>query len=77
MLALISYPWAVLTIGTLAYLASLPFGWTAHRDHARRDLAQAQQAAAAAAASTQTAATSITPGLRAESSDGERPNRLN
>src|SRR5580692_10193326 len=24
---LISYPWEVLTIGTLAYLASLPFGW--------------------------------------------------
>src|ERR1700674_867099 len=71
---LISYPWAVLTIGTLAYLASLPFGWIAHRDHARRDLAQAQQAAAA---SPQTAATSITPGLRAESADGERPNRLN
>jgi CDP-diacylglycerol---serine O-phosphatidyltransferase len=71
---LISYPWAVLTIGTLAYLASLPFGWIAHRDHARRDLAQAQQAAAA---STQTAATSITPRLRSESADDERPNRLN
>jgi len=74
---LISYPWAVLTIGTLAYLASLPFGWIAHRDHARRDLAQAQQADAAAAASTQTGPASITPGLRSETPDGERPNRLN
>jgi CDP-diacylglycerol--serine O-phosphatidyltransferase len=74
---LISYPWAVLTIGTLAYLASLPFGWIAHRDHARRDLAQAQEAEAAAAASMQSAATSITPGLRSESTAGERPSRLN
>ncbi|MGP0094034.1 MAG: CDP-diacylglycerol--serine O-phosphatidyltransferase [Xanthobacteraceae bacterium] len=75
---LISYPWAVLTLGTLAYLGSLPFGWIAHRDHARRDLEQArQQAEATAAASAPTAATSITPGLRSESADDERPNRLN
>jgi CDP-diacylglycerol--serine O-phosphatidyltransferase len=78
---LISYPWAVLTIGTLAYLGSLPFGWFAHRDHARRDLAQVQEAeaaaAAAAAASMQNAATSITPGPHSESTAGERPSRLN
>src|SRR5215467_8899488 len=34
---LIAYPWAVLTAGTLAYLASLPFGWLSHRDYVRRD----------------------------------------
>jgi CDP-diacylglycerol--serine O-phosphatidyltransferase len=34
---LIAYPWAVLTIGTLVYLASLPFGWLSHRNHVRRD----------------------------------------
>src|SRR5215468_6640979 len=34
---LIAYPWAVLTIGTLAYLASLPFGWLSHRGYVRRD----------------------------------------
>lgn len=34
---LIAYPWAVLTIGTLIYLASLPFGWLSHRDYLRRD----------------------------------------
>jgi CDP-diacylglycerol---serine O-phosphatidyltransferase len=34
---LIAYPWAVLTIGTLAYLASLPLGWLSHRDYVRRD----------------------------------------
>ncbi|HSV21536.1 MAG TPA: phosphatidylcholine/phosphatidylserine synthase [Xanthobacteraceae bacterium] len=34
---LIAYPWAVLTIGALTYLASLPFGWLSHRDYVRRD----------------------------------------
>jgi CDP-diacylglycerol---serine O-phosphatidyltransferase len=34
---LIAYPWAVLTIGTLIYLASLPFGWLSHRGYVRRD----------------------------------------
>jgi CDP-diacylglycerol---serine O-phosphatidyltransferase len=28
---LISYPWPVLTLGTLAYLACLPFGWLSYR----------------------------------------------
>jgi CDP-diacylglycerol--serine O-phosphatidyltransferase len=35
---LIAYPWAVLTIGTLVYLASLPFGWLSHRGYVRRDV---------------------------------------
>jgi CDP-diacylglycerol--serine O-phosphatidyltransferase len=46
---LLSYPWEVLTLGTLAYLASLPFGWLSYRDYERRD-AEAAAAAAAAAA---------------------------
>ena len=32
---LISYPWEVLTLGTLAYLASLPFGWLSYRRYER------------------------------------------
>jgi CDP-diacylglycerol--serine O-phosphatidyltransferase len=34
---LISYPWIVLTIGTVCYLASLPVGWLSHRQHERKD----------------------------------------
>jgi CDP-diacylglycerol--serine O-phosphatidyltransferase len=34
---LIAYPWAVLTISALIYLASLPFGWLSHRGYMRRD----------------------------------------
>jgi CDP-diacylglycerol---serine O-phosphatidyltransferase len=68
---LLSYPWAVLTIGTLAYLASLPFGWLSYRDHERRD-------AEAAAATASAAPTAIAPEqLLPQPSDDERPARLN
>src|SRR5262245_3265456 len=43
---LISYPWIVLTIGTVCYLASLPAGWLYHRQHQRQDLAAANAAQA-------------------------------
>jgi CDP-diacylglycerol---serine O-phosphatidyltransferase len=36
---LISYPFEVLTIGTLLYLVSLPWGWASYRRHVRRDAA--------------------------------------
>lgn len=38
---LVAYPWPVLTLGTLAYLACLPLGWLSYRDHLRRDAAAA------------------------------------
>jgi CDP-diacylglycerol--serine O-phosphatidyltransferase len=49
---LISYPWEVLSIGVVLYLASLPFGWMSYRNHARKDaeeraLASPQNASAA------------------------------
>jgi CDP-diacylglycerol---serine O-phosphatidyltransferase len=40
---LIAYPWPVLTVGAILYLASLPFGWIAWRDHVRRDAEAAAQ----------------------------------
>ena len=33
---LIAYPWILLSVGTLAYLVSLPFGWLSYRGYARR-----------------------------------------
>jgi CDP-diacylglycerol---serine O-phosphatidyltransferase len=33
---LIAYPWVVLTVGTLTYLASLPFGYLSYRGYERR-----------------------------------------
>lgn len=73
---LISYPWPVLTIGVVIYLASLPFGVIAYRNYERQaaeagktDVVQAPAAGPAEDA----AAPPPTP-----SSDGpERPTRLN
>jgi CDP-diacylglycerol--serine O-phosphatidyltransferase len=67
---LLSYPWPVLTIGTIAYLACLPLSWLSYRGYQRRD-----DAAAAAASSTEAAA--FTPGAADRAADDNRPPRLN
>jgi CDP-diacylglycerol--serine O-phosphatidyltransferase len=64
---LIAYPWAVLTIGTLAYIACLPVGAWSYREFQRKD------AAVAAASSAPQAM--FTPAHR--DADDERPARLN
>ena len=69
---LVSYPWAVLTLATLVYLASLPFGWLSYRDYERRD---AEAAASATATSPPPAASEPLP--PPHPSDDERPARLN
>jgi CDP-diacylglycerol---serine O-phosphatidyltransferase len=71
---LISYPWAVLTIGTLAYLGWLPLGWLSYREYQRKD----EVAAATAAASATAVDAPITPAhVPASDSDHERPAHLN
>jgi CDP-diacylglycerol--serine O-phosphatidyltransferase len=73
---LISYPWVVLTIGTLAYLVCLPLGWLSHRNYQRKDAAAAAAAATATAGSeTEEAPAPPPPGGVAD--DDERPARLN
>src|SRR5947209_12044090 len=47
---LVAYPWEVLTLGTVAYLISLPFGWVAYREHERKDAAAVLQASSRSAA---------------------------
>src|SRR3974390_786854 len=44
---LISYPWIVLSPGTLLYLACLPIGWQAYRNYEKRDAEAARTVAAA------------------------------
>ena len=64
---LVAYPWPVLTIGTLAYLACLPVGVWSYRNYQRKDA----EATAAAAATGR-------PGARLSGrDDSERPARLN
>jgi len=67
---LVSYPWLVLTIGTLAYLACLPLGWTSYQRHLQADVA------AGASVAQPAPAPAATPPLSPQSGD-ERPARLN
>jgi CDP-diacylglycerol--serine O-phosphatidyltransferase len=71
---LISYPWMVLTLGTLAYLASLPFGWLSYRklEHAATQGASSAQAVPA----VPEPATSVLP-PRSDPAEADRPTRLN
>jgi CDP-diacylglycerol---serine O-phosphatidyltransferase len=68
---LIAYPWIILTIGTLCYLASLPFGWVSYRSYEER-AREGKVEAPAAAASPPNAASRIKL-----TDDEERPPRLN
>jgi CDP-diacylglycerol--serine O-phosphatidyltransferase len=70
---LISYPWQVLTIGSLVYLACLPLGWWSYREYQRKDAA-AVATASAPTGETQVATGSIAPG---HDTDHDRPARLN
>jgi len=79
---LISYPWWVLTIGTVAYLASLPFGWLSYRDHQRKDAAagvKTTRPGADTAASAERESPSLSPGSPGPDQPGapDRPTRLN
>ncbi|HEY6023539.1 MAG TPA: CDP-diacylglycerol--serine O-phosphatidyltransferase [Pseudolabrys sp.] len=67
---LVSYPWLVLTIGTLAYLACLPLGWRSYREYQRKD-------AAAAAATAPADASYLHESALDRDADGNRPTRLN
>jgi CDP-diacylglycerol--serine O-phosphatidyltransferase len=71
---LISYPWEVLTVGTLIFLACLPLGWLSYRDYERK-------AAAAAMPAVDTAAddmrSPLAPGQPSEPGADDRPPRLN
>jgi CDP-diacylglycerol--serine O-phosphatidyltransferase len=58
---LVSYPWWVLSIGTLAYLASLPFGVISYRNHERKSGTGAHAARAEAAAPMQGDSPSLSP----------------
>jgi CDP-diacylglycerol--serine O-phosphatidyltransferase len=73
---LIAYPWFVLAIGTVAYLASLPFGVIAYRKHERGDAAaKPAQPSAVPPTAAPTETQSTLPA--APPDETERPSRLN
>jgi CDP-diacylglycerol--serine O-phosphatidyltransferase len=66
---LVSYPWHLLTGGSLLYLIFLPVGWMSYRKHERR-----AAAAAAATADTGSAHGFVAP---VDAEQDNRPSRLN
>jgi CDP-diacylglycerol--serine O-phosphatidyltransferase len=69
---LISYPWEVLTVGTILYLGSLPFGVAAYKRLAERDAATKTAPPVAGSDTAVEPRSAIPP-----SGDAERPVRLN
>jgi CDP-diacylglycerol--serine O-phosphatidyltransferase len=70
---LIAYPWIILTIGTIAYIVSLPFGYLSYRRYERRSQESKAEAASAAAPQPAPAAMNV---VRAADNE-DRPSRLN
>jgi CDP-diacylglycerol--serine O-phosphatidyltransferase len=68
---LVSYPWHLLTVGTLLYIACLPLGWYSWRGHMQADAA----AKATVTPAANEAEAPVPPGT--EKADDERPARLN
>ena len=69
---LVSYPWHLLTVGTLLYLALLPLGWFSYQRYKQADAAAAASANAAAAVPGE----AVLPPQPTQPGD-ERPARLN
>jgi CDP-diacylglycerol--serine O-phosphatidyltransferase len=79
---LISYPWVVLTIGTVCFLASLPLGYLSYRKHERKDAAAAASVTPSAArtdahAPPPSEGPPLSPGHSEHPADPGRPARLN
>ena len=68
---LIGYPWYLLSVGTVLFLASLPIGWWSYREHERR----AREAVAAATAPAQPQPAPFAPAP--DTTQDNRPQRLN
>jgi CDP-diacylglycerol--serine O-phosphatidyltransferase len=73
---LLSYPWEVLTVGTICYLASLPVSFMSYRRQEARDAAAASAIGAPEAPAAQSTA-GAAPVMPPATPDEERPARLN
>jgi CDP-diacylglycerol--serine O-phosphatidyltransferase len=69
---LISYPWDVLAVGTILYLACLPLGWLSYREYERKAALASPEPMAAGAESP-----ALAPAATPPADDPERPARLN
>jgi CDP-diacylglycerol---serine O-phosphatidyltransferase len=69
---LVAYPWILLTLGTLAYLASLPFGWLSYRRYQQRSREGTAEVMREAVLPSP-----IRDGVVRPSDQADRPSRLN
>ncbi len=75
---LVSYPWEVLTTGTVLFLLSLPLGWYSYQKHLRQDAMDAGSTAGEAEHSTEPGHGAAAPvARRPEAPEAERPAQLN
>ena len=74
---LISYPWEVLTISALVYLACLPLGWISYRNYMREDAKAAAQSAMAAENGAPVSPDAGLDPVPEIDADPDRPARLN
>jgi CDP-diacylglycerol--serine O-phosphatidyltransferase len=72
---LVSYPWEVLTIGTVIYLASLPVGWLVYRRYERLAMATAAQQEPAQQATAAETPSAVPVGPPSELPEEQRPTR--
>ena len=70
---LIAYPWWVLTIGSVCYLACLPLGWLSYREYERKAAASTASPGASVSAAGEPAPAGPPPSPE----EPERPVRLN
>jgi CDP-diacylglycerol---serine O-phosphatidyltransferase len=71
---LIAYPWIILTVGTLAYLVCLPFGWLSYRGYERRSQGNNAEASSPVPNPSPSLATA---GMTRPIDTDARPTRLN
>jgi CDP-diacylglycerol---serine O-phosphatidyltransferase len=74
---LVSYPWHVLTLGTLAYIAALPLGWLSYRQYQQKDAAALAAEPAAQTAPPKPVEVEATASTGLRQDEDERPGRLN
>jgi CDP-diacylglycerol--serine O-phosphatidyltransferase len=74
---LLSYPWHLLTLGTLCYLVGLPFGWLSYRGYERQAALADTRLPAESPAPVAEPAREAQAHPPSEAGEAERPARLN
>ena len=74
---LIAYPWIVLTLGTLAYLGSLPFGWLSYRRYQQRSREPVGEGIREGTRETMLGSSPVGGSSLSSSEQAARPSRLN